>query len=53
MTNNESDKQAILQAINTLVKCDPDFARNIQKLAQLAQRSPFIYKQAVNKLNSL
>jgi hypothetical protein len=49
----EEKKQAIMTAVNTLVQCDPEFADNIQKLARLAKSNPFIYKQAVKKLNSL
>jgi hypothetical protein len=46
-------KQMILDAINRLVKADPNFAQNITKLADLAEKSQFIYSQAVNKLKSL
>ena len=46
-------KQQILDAINRLVKADPNFADNITKLAELAERNQFIYKQAVAKLKSL
>lgn len=48
-----NDKEIILGAINKLVKYDPSFAQNIKKLAELAERSPVIYKEAVKKLNSL
>jgi len=46
-------KQIILNAINRLVKSDPNFAENITKLADLADKNKFIYSQAVNKLKSL
>ena len=46
-------KQIILDAINRLVKSDQNFAENITKLADLAEKSKFIYSQAVNKLKSL
>ena len=46
-------KQIILDAINRLVKSDPNFAENITKLADLADKNRFIYSQAVNKLKSL
>jgi ubiquinone biosynthesis protein Coq4 len=46
-------KTMILDAINRLVKADPNFAQNITKLADLAEKSQFIYNQAVNKLKSL
>ena len=46
-------KQQILDAINRLVQSDPNFAENITKLADLADKNKFIYSQAVNKLKSL
>jgi hypothetical protein len=46
-------KTIILDAINRLVKADPNFAENITKLADLADKNKFIYSQAVNKLKSL
>ncbi len=46
-------KTMILEAINRLIKTDPNFANNITKLADLAEKSQFIYNQAVNKLKSL
>ena len=46
-------KQIILDALNRLVKSDPNFAENITKLADLSEKSKFIYSQAVNKLRSL
>jgi hypothetical protein len=46
-------KQIILDAINRLVKSDPNFAENITKLADLSEKNKFIYSQAVNKLKSL
>jgi len=46
-------KQIILDAINRLVKSYPNFAENITKLADLADKNKFIYSQAVNKLKSL
>jgi hypothetical protein len=46
-------KERLTKAINRLIKADPEFIANIEKLADLAEKSPFIYKQAVNKLKSL
>ena len=46
-------KTMILDAINRLVEADPNFAHNITRLADLAEKSQFIYNQAVNKLKSL
>jgi hypothetical protein len=48
-----NDKEIILNAINKLIKYDPEFAINIKKLSELAEKSPFIYKEAVKKLNTL
>lgn len=48
-----SDKEKILSAINKLVKHDPSLADNLTKLAELAEKNPFVYKQAVKQLNSL
>lgn len=47
------NKNQIVNAINTLVKHDPNFAENIQKLAELCVKNKFIYDQAVKKLKSL
>jgi len=47
------NKNTIVNAINTLVKHDPNFAENIQKLAELCVKNKFIYDQAVKKLKSL
>lgn len=47
------DKDKIINAVNTLVKHDPNFANNISKLAELVVKNKFIYQQAVNKLKSL
>jgi hypothetical protein len=56
--NNEifnimSDKEKILTAINKLAKLDAQLAENLTKLAKLAEDKPFIYKQAIQQLNSL
>jgi len=39
-------------AITKLVKLDPDFVINLEKLATLAETNPAMYNQAVNLLNS-
>lgn len=53
-TTNTQNKQALMvQAVNKLIKLDPQFADNICKLAELAERSPMVYKMAVQQLNSL
>lgn len=48
-----TDKEKILAAINKLSKLDPQLADNLTKLAKLADEKPFIYKQAIQQLNSL
>lgn len=51
---NTQNKQAqMVQAINKLIKHDPNFSDNISKLADLAERNPTVYKMAVQQLNSL
>lgn len=39
-------------ALTKLVKLDPDFVINLEKLATLAETNPAMYNQAVNLLNS-
>lgn len=51
--NIMSDKEKILAAINKLAKLDPQLGENLTKLAKLAEDKPFIYKQAIQQLNSL
>jgi hypothetical protein len=48
-----SDKEKILNAINKLAKLDPSLGENLTKLAELAEKKPFIYQQAIKQLNSL
>lgn len=45
--------QAIENAVRELIKSDPNFHTNIAKLAQIAQKSPGIYKMAVQYLSTL
>jgi len=47
------DKERIIAAINKLVKQDPNFASNLEKLAELSEKKPYIYKQAIEQLNKL
>lgn len=49
----ETEKNAIINAVNKLMKIDPDFAKNISALADLAAKKPDVYKMAVNYLNTL
>lgn len=52
MTNTtETPKDKVIKAINTLMASDPNFVRNIEKLAKLAQEKPMVYKMAVEQLN--
>jgi hypothetical protein len=48
-----SDKEKILTAINRLAKLDPGLGDNLFKLAELAEKKPFVYQQAIKQLNSL
>lgn len=47
------DKATIIAAINKLAKMDPNFAKNISALADLAEKKPDVYKMAVQYLNQL
>jgi hypothetical protein len=46
-------KAKINSAVVRLIKLDPNFAQNISKLADLAEKSPTIYKMAISHLNSM
>jgi hypothetical protein len=46
-------KEAIITAINRLVKVDPNLAANLNKLADLAEKKPSIYQSAVEYLKKL
>ena len=46
-------KDKVINAVNVLIKNDPNFAENIEKLAKLVVEKPSIYQMAVNQLNSL
>ena len=46
-------KDKVINAVNVLIKNDPNFASNIEKLAKLVVEKPSIYQMAVNQLNSL
>lgn len=48
-----STKDKVINAVNVLIKHDPNFADNIEKLAKLVVEKPSIYQIAVNQLNSL
>jgi len=53
INNMSTQKQQILEAVNTLIKLDPNFAENIAKLAQMAEKKPSVYKMAVEYLKSM
>jgi hypothetical protein len=53
ISNNMTDKEKILKAINTLAQHDKNFAENISKLAALCVKNKMVYNIAVQKLNSL
>jgi len=46
-------KEKIIQAVNKLMAIDDNFADNITKLAELAEKSPAVYQQAQTMLNSM
>jgi hypothetical protein len=52
-TTEATPKERILAAINKLVKLDPNFPDNIEKLSYLAENKPTIYMMAVKQLNDL
>ena len=52
-TTASPQKEKIIQAVNKLMALDDNFAENITKLADLAERSPAIYSQAQTMLNSM
>lgn len=44
-------KDKIINSVNKLMTLDPNFVRNIEKLAKLAEEKPMVYKMAVEQLN--
>jgi hypothetical protein len=52
-TQKDTQQQRIITAVNKLIKLDPDFAANIEKLAALRERNPATYETAVKMLNSM
>ena len=53
VTENAAPKERILAAVNQLIKLDPNFPDNIERLAALAKSKPAIYQLAVKQLNDL
>jgi hypothetical protein len=53
VTENAAPKERILVAVNQLIKLDPNFPDNIERLAALAKSKPAIYQLAVKQLNDL
>ena len=52
-TQKDTQQQRIITAVNKLIKLDPDFAINIEKLAALREKNPATYETAVKMLNSM
>lgn len=52
-TDLDNDKLRINQAVIKLIKLDPNFADNIERLAELAQNNPQVYQMAIQQLNNL
>jgi len=48
-----TQKEKLLEAVNTLIKLDPNFPENLAKLAELAKNKPSVYKMAVEYLKSM
>ena len=51
--NKDSQQQRIITAVNKLIKSDPNFAENIEKLAALREKNPMTYDTAVKMLNGM
>lgn len=49
----DENKVRLMNAINRLIKLDRNFIDNLEKLADLAEKSPMTYSLAISKLNSL
>lgn len=52
-SNVSERKTKMLNAVNLLMKLDPEFPENISSLATLAQNKPDMYKMAVQYLKSI
>jgi hypothetical protein len=48
----DDSKRKVIDCVNKLLKVDPDFPDNIEKLCILAENKPTVYKMAVQQLNS-
>jgi hypothetical protein len=53
INNMSTQKEKLLEAVNTLIKLDPNFPENLAKLAELAKNKPSVYKMAVEYLKSM
>lgn len=49
----DNQTQRIISSVNKLIKLDDNFASNIEKLADLRERNPAMYEQAVKMLNAM
>lgn len=49
---NKINLQRMNECIAILLKHDKNFVNNLENLAKLCQKKPFIYQQAINMLNS-
>lgn len=49
----ENASKSINQSITTLMRIDPQFVENLEKLATLATKNPQLYQLAINQLKSL
>jgi hypothetical protein len=48
----DDSKRKVIECVNKLLKVDPNFPDNIQKLCILAENKPTVYQMAVQQLNS-
>lgn len=51
--DSNDKKTMILSAIKILTGLDPDFAENITKLAELAQKNPAMYQMGINAIKKM
>jgi hypothetical protein len=48
----DDSKRKVIDCVNKLLKVDPNFPTNIEKLCILAENKPTVYQMAVQQLNS-
>ena len=48
----DDSKRKVIECVNKLLRVDPNFPDNIEKLCNLAENKPTVYQMAVQQLNS-